>query len=45
MVRRAVDFYDQDLGREDKEKIEQCLESIKFDMGNQLFGLLDRFNI
>ena len=43
VVWRAVDFYARDLGREDKERITKCLEMIKFSMGNQLFGFINKF--
>ena len=34
VVRKAVEYYTWDLGKEDKQKIRQCLEIIKFSMGN-----------
>ena len=43
VIQRAVEFDAQDLEREDKERIEQCLQMIKFSIRNQLFGFLDKF--
>jgi hypothetical protein len=43
MVKKAVAFFAQKLGRDDKNTIKSCLEMIKFGMGATLLTFMDKY--
>ena len=43
MVKRAIKFYALKLKKCDKDTIKQCLEMIKFGMGNTLITFIDKY--
>ena len=42
LVREAVNFFARDFPEEEKKKIKNCLEMIKFGMGNTLLTFVDK---
>ena len=43
MVKKAIKFYAKNLKKRDKDIIKQCLEMIKFGMGNTLLTFVDKY--
>ena len=43
LVRKAINYFSKSLSKEEKEKIEDCLEMIKFGMSNTLVSFIDKF--
>ena len=43
LVRKAIEFFAQDLPEKEKEKIEKCLEMISFGMSNTIVNFKDKF--
>ena len=43
LVKKAVNYFAKNLSKEDKNKIEQCLEMVKFGMSSTLLTFVDQY--